>query len=403
MSSSQNLIYGEKIAKQSMLLLVFATAVKITAAFATGMVVLMADALSSVTDMIGIFASYIGLKLSRKAANKKFEYGYYKVETFGALVVSLVIIYLGYEVFTRAVESFQAGKEGKLHFIGLITATLSIAFALYLSRKLGIAGKKTNSMSLVENALEKKIDVVVSIAVIVSIFADLYNIKYVESVITMAISLMIFKVGLGSTKESLFFLLDYWDDPKLVKQIRNIILKNTEIITSIRRIRMRRAGTFIFGEVFVEINPFIDANDLRGELEFIDKKIKELDPYIKDCTIYTYIPKSKKVKIGVPISFGRNLTAKVAKSLASTHAYEFVIVKNGKVTEKYRKKLKPSQKNAERLTEFLNKEKANIIVDNGLNSLVYYDLKRYHHIQVYPNFSNTRNVNEAVKLLTIDM
>jgi predicted Fe-Mo cluster-binding NifX family protein len=166
---------------------------------------------------------------------------------------------------------------------------------------------------------------------------------------------------------------------------------------------MRRAGTFIFGEAFVEVNPFADIVELREELDIMSKKIKETNPFIKDFAILTYIPKLKKIRIGVPITSGTNLSAKVAKNLRSTKAYEFVDIKEGKIIKKYRRSIKTGTKSIDKLIEFLKKEKVNIIIDNGLNSLVYYDLRQYNHVQIYPNFSNIKDVNEAVKLLMIDI
>ncbi|MBT3865347.1 cation transporter [Candidatus Peregrinibacteria bacterium] len=403
MSGSRNLIYGERVAKKSLLSLIALTILKGVAALSTGMVVLLADTLSSVTDIISLFASYVGLKLSRKSANKKFEYGYYKVETFASLLVSLLIIYFGYEVFGEAVESLATIPTGKFHSLGFMTTAVSIVFSIRLARSLADAARKTNSMSLMNNAVDKKLDIIASFAVLASILSNLYQIQYVESVISMIMSVMILKVGVESTKESLFFLLDYWDNPKLLRKIRKIILKETDVVLGIKKIRMRRAGTFIFGEAFIEINPFADSVDLREELDLMNKKIMELNPYIKDFTLYSHITRAKRIRIGVPISEGYGLKAKVAKSLKTTKAYEFVDIKGNKIVKKYRKGLKTGGKDIEQLIEFLKKEKVQIIIDNGINSLVYYNLRRFHHIQVYPNFSNVKNVEDAVKLMMIDI
>lgn len=403
MKQTKSLIYGEKIAKESMIIITLYTVTKIIVALVTGINVMLADALGSLTDLVSIFASFIGIKLSKKSANKNFEYGYYKTETLGSLVVSLLIIYLGYRIFIKAVESIGQTGEGKYHIIALMASIISIFVAWMLFRKLKEASVKTNSKSLLDNAKEKKIDMIVQVGVIVSVISDYMHIQYVESVVTILISLLIFKVGLKSAKEALFYLLDYWDDPKLIKKIKAVIEINGEIITGVKKIKMRRAGTFIFGEIFVEIDPFADLIDLGEELKLIEQKIKDLDPYILDCSIYTYIHRGKRIKIGVPVRKGSGLYSKIARDLRSTHAYEFVILKNNKIIKKYKKRLSPVNKRTDNLIEFLKKEKVNLIIDNGLNSLVYYDLKKYHHIQVYPSFSNTGNVDEAIKLLTIDI
>ncbi|MFA4890863.1 MAG: cation diffusion facilitator family transporter [Candidatus Gracilibacteria bacterium] len=402
--SGRNLIYGERIARSSLIKILVITGLKMMAAIMTGMVVMLADAISSLTDAVSLFASYIGLKLSRKSADQKFEYGYYKIETFGALLVSVLIIYFGYNVLVKALESLQGVPEGKAHYIGIIIAGISILFSINLAVKLTKAARKTNSISLMNNAKDKKLDIIGSFAVIASVLANMYQIQYIEGTVSIIMSIMILRVGITSTKEALFYLLDYWDDPKLLKKIRRIILKETDIVLSIKRIRMRRAGTFIFGEAFIEINPFTDIVSLREELSLMNKKIKEAHPYIKDFVIYTNIPKTKRIRIAIPITGeGSGLNAKIAATMRKTQGYEFVDIRGDKVMKKYRKKLERQGREIDNLIEFLKKEKPQIIVDNGFKSLIYYSLRHTHHIRIYPHFSNTKTVKDAVNLMMIDV
>ena len=167
---------------------------------------------------------------------------------------------------------------------------------------------------------------------------------------------------------------------------------------------MRRAGTFIFGEAFIEINPFTDIVSLREELNLMNKKINEAHPYIKDFVIYTNIPKTKRIRIAIPITGeGSGLNAKIAASMRKTQGYEFVDIKGDKIMKKYKKSLERQGRGIDSLIEFLKKEKPQIIVDNGFKSLIYYSLRHTHHIRIYPHFSNTKIVKDAVNLMMIDV
>lgn len=393
---------GEKVSKYAMGSLLLLGTLKLAAGLLTGMNVIIADAISTFADTLGLFASYFGLRLSRKSADKKFEYGYYKIETFAALLVSLGTIYAGYAILSKAINNIGVLKEG-VHKPFAITATIiAIAFSIRLYKKLKRTGEKVNSLSLLANARDKKMDVFAGFIVLVSIVANYQQIPYVESVVTILISLLILKVGLSSTKESLFFLLDYWDNPSLVRKIRKEFRKEKDLITRVNKIRLRRAGTFIFGEAFVELNPFAGIKDLREELDLLKDKIMKLDPYIRDFPIYTHITKAENIKIAVPIESGRSLKAKVASTLKKTSAYLFARVSKGKITDYYVKKLSEKDKEPVEFAEFLKKEKVKIIINNKLHSLIYYNLRRTHHIQIYPNLAGIKTAEEAIKLLLID-
>lgn len=393
---------GEKVSKESIGYLLILGIIKLAAGLVTGMSVMIADAISTFADTLGLFASYFGLRLSRKSANEKFEYGYYKIETFAALLVSLGTLYAGYTILSKAIKNIGVVEIG-VHRPFAITATvLAIIHSYRLWKKLSKVGKKVNSLSLIANAKDKKMDFFAGFIVLISIAANYQQIPYVESVVTIIIALIILKVGLSSSKESLFFLLDYWNDPVLMRKIKKVFKKEKDLIIKVNKVRLRRAGTFIFGEAFVELNPYAGIQDLREELEILKQKLLKTDPYIKDFPIYTHISKVKNVKIAVPIKSGRSLKAKIATNLNQTQAFLFASVSKGRIAKFYIKKLSAKDKKPVEFAEFLKKEKVKIMINNNLHSLIYYNLRRTHHILIYPNLAGIKTAEEAIKLLLID-
>ncbi len=393
---------GEKAAWEGIVHLLILGSIKLIVGLLTGLTVVIADAIRNFAETLGVFASYLGLKLSRKSADLHFEYGYYKLETLAALVISLGIIVLGVFILEESVEAFYHPQEGKDRIFAFTVTVIAIIHSRKLSKKFMEAGKKVNSLSLITSAKGKKMDVIAGIAVLISIMANYQNIPYVEGVISALISIFIIKVGISSAKESLFFLLDYWDDPKLVKKIKDIFKKEKELILDVKKLRLRRAGNFIFGESFVEINPFAGIEDLREELDLLQGKIQNLSPYIKEFSIYSHITKVKSLKLAVPIKSGNTLNAKVASNLRQTKAYMFVEIKNDKIGKFYIKKLEAKDKTPVNLSNLLKNEEINILINNKLNSLLYYYLRRTRHILIYPNFSDVHTVKDTIQLLLID-
>lgn len=393
---------AEKVAKGSIINLLFMAILKAAAGLVTGMNVLIADAVSTFADTLSLFASYMGLKISRKSADKDFNYGYYKAETFAAFVISVGMIYLGSLIILNSVETFSTTHDGQMMYFGLIIAGIAIVNTIILAKKLHLAADKVNSLSLKAAAKDKTMDIMANVGVIMSIVANYNEIPYVEGIVTIVIALFLIKEGLYSAKESLFFLLDYWDDPKLYKKIHSIFRNEKEIIIEVKKIKLRRAGTFVFGEAFVEVNPFVGMDDLREALNVLNEKIRDSNEYIKDFSIYSHLTKIEKMKIAVPISEGRTLNAKVAGNLNKTNAFLFVAVKNGKIQNFYTRKINDKNKRPENLGQFLNKEKINILIDNNLNSLLYFNLKKTHHIMIYPNLSDIKVAQDAIKLLLLD-
>jgi len=397
------LLEGERVAKVSIFRLLLLGMLKLTVGLFTGLTVIIADSISTFADTLGVFASYIGLRLSRKTADEHFKYGYYKIETFAALLISLGIIYVGSLILIRSIDTFNLAPTGQHRIYAIFMTIMAIISSYFLFKSLKKAGDAANSLSLIASAQDKKMDVFAGFAVLISIIANYNSIPYVEGIVSGIISLLILKVGIFSAKESLFFLLDYWDDPIMSRKIKKILTSEKDLIINVKRLKLRRAGTFVFGQAFVEINPFAGIQDLREELNFLQQKIESINPYIKDFVIYSHIPKSDKIKIAIPITKGKDLNAKVASTLKSTTAYLFVEIRDNKVGKFYTKKLAIQQKNPVEFSNFLKDEKINVLIDNRLNSLIYYNLRRTHHVLIYPNFSDIHKAKDTLKLFLIDL
>ena len=396
------MLAGEKVAKQSILWLFSLGLLKLAVGLFTGLTVVIADASSTFSDTLGVFASYIGLRLSRKTADEHFKYGYYKIETFTALLISLGIIYVGYVIFMESIVTFESSSSGQHLGYAVAMGLVAIVSSYFLYVRLKKAGEEANSLALIASAQDKKMDIIAGFAVLISIISNYYKIPYVEGVVSGIISLLVLKVGIYSAKESLFFLLDYWNDPILSRKINKLLRKDKGLILSVKKLKLRRAGTYIFGQAFVEINPFAGIQDLREELNFLQDKVVSLNPYIKDFVIYSHIPKSKKMIVAIPITKGNDLNAQVASTLKATSAYLFAEINNNKVSKFYIKKLAENQKKPVQFSNFLKGENVNVVIDNRLNSLIYYNLRRTHHVLIYPNFSDINKANDTLKLFLID-
>jgi cation diffusion facilitator family transporter len=399
----QKLEFGVKIAIVGIIEITLLAITKGVLGWYTGIVVLMADALSSCTDLLTLFASLVGLKISERRADKTFKYGYYKAETFAAFVTSLIIIYFGFQILFESAERITALPESKDQFLAVISVLITVAVTLHLSHYLKKAGEKINSLSLANTAKEKRMDLIMESGVLVGIAANYFRIPYVEGMIGVFMSLMILRVGYSTAKESLFFLLDYFNDPELTKKIHDTIRSKSHVVKEIRDIRLRRAGTFVFGEAFLEINPYAQTRDIRNELANLKEEISKINDYLKDFRLYAEIPHTPHIRIAVPIQQLKGLDSLVAHSPEETKAYVFIDVKNEKMSLYDSVKIENfAPQNIAHIVNILKKHKVNIVINNDMHSLLYYELRRLQNIEVYPGFSNVTDAASTVKLLTID-
>lgn len=369
----------------------------------TGMLVMVAAAVESTADMLALFATHIGLKISQKSADKGFRYGYYKIETFAALIVSLIILYLGSKIL---VESFSRVSEPVFSsniWLNIIVLLFAMTQSRYLAKRLINSGKRINSIALVACGKDKQIDFYVRITVLIGLTANYFKIPYVEGLIGMGIAALTIKVGLEIAKESSFFLLDYFDDKKMINKIIRTIKKHSVIVKGVHDIRMRRAGTVIFGEAILDILPNSESGEIRNELNKLKEEIYKVDKYIKTFSLYINIPHPSKIRVAVPVKSNKGLNSEIALSFNETKAYIFVDIKDKKIVDHYSKTFKFPPTEFIEIVKFLDKEKVDIVINNNMHSLLSYNIRHLKHMRVYPHFQNVNNVIKTIKLLIIDI
>lgn len=398
----KNLQIGSQIALNGILRLVGLGILKATIGYFTGIVVLTADALSSFADFLSLLAAYVGLKLSQHSATKNFKYGYYKAETLAGLIAAMFIIYFGVEILIASISRITTTSESQHQYLAIISIVISIVLSFNLAKKLIEGGKKVNSIALINNGKDKKMDVLVQIGVLIGVGANYFQIPYLEGIIGVVISTLTLKVGIETAKESLFFMLDYFGDQKFLKTVEQTIRKNSRIVKNIKDIRMRRAGTFIFGEAFLEMNPFAQTKDIRHELKYLKQKVLKLSPYFKDFLLFVDIPYNTTIKVAVPVEANKRLKSKIATSFKTTNAFIFVEIKNNQITHFYGKPFKFKENDITGIKNYLTKENINIIINNDMHTLLYYELRRLNHIDIYPKFGNVNDLKNTIRLLLID-
>lgn len=404
---SESLQYGKRVALLAIIIILALTGLKVAAGYITNTVVLYADAVNSLSDAVTMFAIFFGLFMAKREADQRFHYGYAKIETFVAFVVASFVLYLGVEVFAESVDRLFVMETIDMPFVAVGMVAISTVVSFLLSVWLTSAGKKINALSLVASGEEKRVDVWAQGVVLLGISASHFAIPYLEGAAGILLALLIFKTAIGTLREALLYLLDYWGDPKVVQQIQKIIMEHSRIVTAVRRLRLRHSGPYIFGEAFLEINPFIDIRDFRNDLYMLEERIKQEVKYLKDFVLYVIPKRPSRIRVAVPIREENGLQSLVAEYTEETTQYLFVDICDRRIVQHSVQTFKSRHDGAPEkiypdLAAFLKEHHVNIFIATHVHSLLFYHL-RLENIQIYPFFHNVRDVLGTIQLLLIDV
>lgn len=384
MKDHKELKEGQKAALLSMLVSFVLAVLKATVGFYSGAVVLITDALDSATDIITSFAAYFGLKLSGKKPTEKFPYGFYKAENLASLIISGFIIYAAIILLIKGYYRLFLIPSLSYPIITLATAVISGIIALGISIYLKRKGKKINSDSLIANSRDRLKDFFVSIVIFAAILCTYYNIRYVEGITTMLISLFILKIGLETVKDAAFALMDVSPSKEIEKKV-STALASIPGMESYSDLKLRKAGPYIFGEVNIKIRKFIKVERAHEIADRIEQKIKNKIKQVESFTIHIEPFKAEKQKIAIPVKDNKGLASRVDSQLARANYFIFVTADKKKILQHYVKNNPYKEKKIRAgmsVTSFLLNEKIDALVTQETGKITFHTL-RDNMIDIY--------------------
>lgn len=375
---------GQKLTRTAALLVAFLAIIKAVVGFFSQSIVLLSDALHSGADLLPIFASWFGLKFAQRKPTTRFPYGYYKGENLATLAVSAFILYAAWEIFREGYQRLFLISSVKIVSLALIVALVD-ALVLYFFGNYEIKiGRAIDSQSLKTLGEENKAHVFSSLAVFVGILSAHFKIPYLEGLITIAISLLILKIGLSAAKDAVLALMDV--SPS--REIEEKVAKAIQLVPGVEEffdLRLRKAGPFIFGETKVGIRKFVDVKRAHEIADKVEKAVKKKVSQIDSFAVHIEPFKSDWQHLAIPVAEKRGLDSQVSDRFGRSPYFLFLNLKAGKIKgfylleNSYRERPVRAGLAAAKL---IAEQKSDVLVTSELGEISFHAL-RDHLVDLY--------------------
>ena len=260
---------GERIAQVSVWTLLAVGIAELVFSSITGSIALFADGIDSLSDAVVSFFVWTGLHFARRTPSRRFQYGYYKVESLTALITAIVLVGFSAFIFSRAYRALINPQPVKQPIIALVVLLSAGFLSLYRALQMRDVANRTHILSLKVDARNSIKDTTSSFVAFGSVLVASLGIPHADAIGGMLVGVYILTVAYVAIRESSLVLLDAFHEPELTKEIETLIKSHNDV-KGIRELRLRRAGPFIVGaiEVVVDGNMSLNqAHEVTTELE----------------------------------------------------------------------------------------------------------------------------------------
>ena len=270
---------GQRIAKISIVTLICIGIAELLMGYISGSVVATADGVDSMSDAMISFIVLIGLRFARRPADRKFQFGYHKVESLAAMVAAIGMIVIGIFIVYHSYEGLIHPDEIKLPIPTMIVLAIAGAISLHRAFQMRRIANKYNLLSLKTDAKNSIKDGSASVLGFLSVLlATQFGFLQADAIGGMVIAGFIFSVAYVSLKQSSLILVDAWNNPVSTDFMKKLVEQKFEGDVTVRSIKLRQTGVISRAEIHVEMDGKKPLNEVEMVLLNTQNVIKSRIP-----------------------------------------------------------------------------------------------------------------------------
>ena len=250
-------------------------AAKFIAGSLMGSISVSADAFNNLGDAGSSIVTLIGFKLASKKPDKDHPFGHGRIEYTAGLVVSGLILIMGFELAKSSVEKLIEPVKTDFLWISVIILCASILVKVYMAIYNYIIAKKISSPTIKATAADSLSDCISTFVVLICTLLNKFFGIDIDAWCGLAVALFIFRTGIISAKDTLDPLLGKAPDPQFVESVESMILQN-ELIENIHDLIVHDYGPGRkIISVHAEVDASIDIMLLHDSIDNTERKLQD--------------------------------------------------------------------------------------------------------------------------------
>lgn len=231
---------GVRAVKISLVLLGATAILQLIVVFISGSVALFADTIHNFSDALTAVPLWIAFVLGRRAATRRYTFGYGRAEDLAGLfiiaMIALSAILAGYESIRRLLEPQPLTNLGWVLAAGIVGFLGNEMVAVYRIR----VGRRIDSAALVADGVHARTDGFTSLAVVFGVLGVWMGFPLADPIVGLLITVAIAVLLWGTARDIGRRLLD-GVEPELVGRAETALAGVSGVVT-VDNVRMRWSG-----------------------------------------------------------------------------------------------------------------------------------------------------------------
>lgn len=237
---------------------------------------IIADAINNLSDMGSSLLTLVGFKISGKPADKDHPFGHQRIEYIIGLIISMLIIFIGFELFTTSIDKLLNPVDSNINIMVMIILGFAIIFKLMQGLFYLNVSKRINSIALKASSKDSINDVISTLFVLIgSILTFLIGYNF-DGIFGLIVSGLIVITGIKLVKEGIDPLIGEKPDKELMNKIVDKILSYDGVLGIHDLMAHMYGPQKCFISLHVEVDSQVNVLTSHDLIDNIEKDIKEI-------------------------------------------------------------------------------------------------------------------------------
>jgi cation diffusion facilitator family transporter len=276
---------GVRALKLSLVVLGATAAMQLVVVVVSGSAALLADTIHNFSDALTAVPLWVAFVVGRRAATRRYPYGYGRAEDLAGLfvvaMIALSAVLAGYESVRRLLDPQPVDNVGVVLVAGVVGFLGNELAALIRIR----TGRRIGSAALVADGLHARTDGFTSLAVVGAALGVMAGFPLADPLIGLAITVAILFVLRGAARDVGRRLMDAVDPGVLTAAEET--LRTVPGVRAVESVRLRWTGHVLRAEAAIAVDPrltVVDAHDIACEAHH--RLLHEV-PRLVSATVHT--------------------------------------------------------------------------------------------------------------------
>jgi cation diffusion facilitator family transporter len=277
---------GIRAVKISLLALGATSIVQLVIVLVSGSVALLADTIHNFSDALTAIPLWIAFALGRRAATRRYTYGFGRAEDLaGLFVVAMITLSAAIAAIAsirRLLHPVAINHVGWVAAAGLVGFLGNELVAVYRIR----VGRQIGSAALVADGLHARTDGFTSLAVLIGAGGVALGFPLADPIVGLLITIAILAVLRTAARDVFRRLMD-GVDPELVDAAEAALAAQPGV-TGVRSVKMRWIGHRIHADAELDVDPATSLSDAHRLAHDAEHALTHAVPKLSTALVHAY-------------------------------------------------------------------------------------------------------------------